>query len=91
MVRGKFQERIRSPFVLVRGVVLVVVLVLESGQTEWWSNGVMEYWSGGVVGPVIQSDLSRRDYRTQPGVLTPGTDSKTVRPEGAADRVCYAA
>ena len=27
-------------------------------------------------------DLSRRDYRTQPGVLTPGTDKKGTRPEG---------
>src|SRR3984885_6952581 len=26
--------------------------------------------------------LSRRDYRTQPGVLTPGTDKKGTRPEG---------
>ena len=26
--------------------------------------------------------LSRRDYRTQPGVLTPGTDKKDTRPEG---------
>jgi hypothetical protein len=26
--------------------------------------------------------LSRRDYRTQPGVLTPGTNIKGVRPEG---------
>ena len=26
--------------------------------------------------------LSRRDYRTQPGVLTPGTDRKGTRPEG---------
>jgi len=51
MVRGKFQERIRSPFVLVRDfvLVLVVVLVLESGRTEWWSTGVMEYWSIGVL------------------------------------------
>jgi hypothetical protein len=29
--------------------------------------------------------LSRRDYRTQPGVLTPGNDQKTVRPEGAKE------
>jgi hypothetical protein len=29
------------------------------------------------------SDLSRRDDRTQPGVLTPGTDKRTVCPEGA--------
>ncbi|MBV9878387.1 MAG: hypothetical protein JO025_26890 [Verrucomicrobia bacterium] len=27
-------------------------------------------------------DLSRRDYRTQPGVLTPGIDKKKSRPEG---------
>ena len=27
-------------------------------------------------------DLSQRDYRTQPGVLTPGTDINDVRPEG---------
>ena len=31
------------------------------------------------------SDLSRRDERTEPGVLTPGTDEKTVRPEGAVE------
>ena len=29
------------------------------------------------------SDLSRRDERTEPGVLTPGTDKRTIRPEGA--------
>jgi hypothetical protein len=29
------------------------------------------------------SDLSRRDDRTEPGVLTPGTDKRTIRPEGA--------
>jgi hypothetical protein len=27
--------------------------------------------------------LSRRDYRTQPGVLTPGTDQRTFRPHKA--------
>ena len=26
--------------------------------------------------------LSRRDLRTQPGVLTPGTDKRGTRPEG---------
>ena len=31
------------------------------------------------------SDLSRRDNRTQPGVLTPGADKKTVPPEGAPE------
>jgi hypothetical protein len=29
------------------------------------------------------SDLSRRDDRTEPGVLTPGTDKRRSRPEGA--------
>ena len=28
--------------------------------------------------------LSRRDDRTEPGVLTPGADKGTIRPEGAA-------
>src|ERR1700726_2043584 len=31
------------------------------------------------------SFLSRRDNRTQPGVLTPGTDKESARPEGAED------
>ena len=26
--------------------------------------------------------MSRRDYRTEPGVSTPGTDEKGTRPEG---------
>jgi len=30
---------------------------------------------------------SRRDYRTQPGVLTPGTDIKDVRPESGGREV----
>ncbi len=29
--------------------------------------------------------LSRRDCRTQPGVLTPGNDKNLTRPEGAED------
>jgi len=29
--------------------------------------------------------LSRRDWRTQPGVLTPGKGQKTARPKGAVD------
>jgi hypothetical protein len=32
------------------------------------------------------SDLSRRDKRTEPGVLTPGIYKKMVRPEWAAER-----
>jgi hypothetical protein len=32
--------------------------------------------------------VSRRDYRTQPGVLTPGIDQKTARPEEAGDIRC---
>jgi hypothetical protein len=30
-------------------VVLVVVLVLEFGHAEYWSDGVLEYWSIGVL------------------------------------------
>ena len=29
--------------------------------------------------------MSRRDLRTQPGVLTPGADPKTPSPEGAVE------
>ena len=32
-------------------------------------------------------DLSQRDSRTQPGVLTPGSVKKTVRPEGAPEDI----
>ena len=32
-------------------------------------------------------DLSRRDNRTQPGVLTPGADKKMSRPEGGGRTV----
>src|SRR5258708_34961488 len=34
---------------------------------------------------LLISDLSRRDCRTQPGVLTPGNDKNLTRPEGAED------
>ena len=34
------------------------------------------------------ASLSRRDDRTQPGVLTPGTRQKKARPAGAED-CCY--
>ena len=32
--------------------------------------------------------LSRRDYRTQPGVLTPGKDQKPIRPHKAVIHEC---
>ena len=38
---------------------------------------------GGLLSRQGLSDLSRRDNRTQPGVSTPGTDKKNVRPEVA--------
>jgi hypothetical protein len=31
--------------------------------------------------------LSRRDLRTQPGVLTPGADLENARPKGAVEPV----
>jgi len=31
--------------------------------------------------------MSRRDFRTEPGVLTPGADKKTGRPKGAVELV----
>ena len=35
------------------------------------------------------SELSRRDNRTQPGVLTPGRSKSQARPERAADGYSY--
>jgi hypothetical protein len=32
-----------------RALVLVLVLVLESGRAEWWSGGALQYWSIGVL------------------------------------------
>jgi hypothetical protein len=44
------------------------------------------------VASILRTDvkagfLSRRDNRTEPGVLTPGTDKKTSRPEGGGRTV----
>jgi hypothetical protein len=39
--------------------------------------------TGGLLSRKDVSELSRRDNRTEPGVLTPGTHAKTIRPEGA--------
>ena len=39
------------------------------------------------LGRMGRSDLSRRDNRTQPGVLTPGTEKKIPLPEGAVEQV----
>ena len=36
-------------------------------------------------GTGVKTILSRRDYRTEPGVLTPGIRPKMIRPERAAD------
>jgi len=36
-------------------------------------------------GSRLVADLSRRDNRTQPGVLTPGTDKQGASPEGAKE------
>jgi hypothetical protein len=43
--------------------------------------------NAGIAGNDIRVSrtLSRRDLRTEPGVLTPGTDQKMARPEGAED------
>ena len=36
---------------------------------------------------VVQDDEGGRDYRTEPGALTPGTDIKDVRPESGGREV----
>ena len=45
-------------------------------------GGDLNSWSGfDFADRCSNRFLSRRDYRTQPGVLTPGTDKKGTRPE----------
>jgi len=50
-----------------------------------WHSGCLSHLSDRDVR--IVANLSRRDLRTQPGVLTPGADKKTFRPEGAVEPV----
>jgi hypothetical protein len=49
------------------------------------ANRLSSLPSFGPNGPSLA--LSRRDYRTQPAVLTPGADQRTFRPEGAVELV----
>ena len=51
----------------------------------WW----VVFAAGGVcLALSFCGNLSRRDERTQPGVLTPGIDQKMARPERAEDICC---
>src|ERR1700730_15220475 len=62
----------------------------------WRSTPTLQYHGvASILRTGVQLDfcpenknLSRRDYRTQPGVLTPGTDRKDVRPESGGREVC---
>jgi hypothetical protein len=45
---------------------------------------VAVFWSSEFY-PLRFGFLSRRDLRTQPGVLTPGRNKKDTHPEGVAD------
>jgi hypothetical protein len=56
----------------VSGFVLVLVVVLVSGHAEWSGFDCVERCRIGF--------LSRGDYRTEPGVLTPGIDQIGVPP-----------
>jgi hypothetical protein len=50
------------------------------------SAGVLEYDPGVVsILRTALSSLSQRDYRTEPGVLTPGVEKIRRRPEGAVE------
>jgi hypothetical protein len=45
-------------------------------------------WGASILRTDVKAGfLSRRDNRTEPGVLTPGTDKKTSRPEGGGRSV----
>jgi hypothetical protein len=50
------------------------------------SVGMIKKLSGRHTGQGMKVVISsRRDWRTQPGVLTPGKGQKTARPKGAVD------
>ena len=58
----------------------------------WRSSSSSCSKSGAAVASILRTDvkagfLSRRDNRTEPGVLTPGTNKKTSRPEGGGRTV----
>ena len=59
----------------------VLVLVLENRAGSWGGFDFADRCSNRFL---YREDgfWSRRDYRTQPGVLTPGRDKKGARPEG---------
>ena len=58
-------------------LVLVLVLVLEKNWLPWGGFDFADRRQGGF--------LSRRDYGTQPGILTPEIPSKTRLPERPTD------
>ena len=53
------------------------IIVLGASRTSFFR--VLNHVSKGPL------DLSRRDNGTQPGILTPGADRRTIRPERAVD------
>src|SRR5258708_24407639 len=61
---------------------------IKSSLSRMW---LVVFVTGGVLCVLLAlispggGSLSRRDVRTQPGVLTPGTDLKIARPERAED------
>ena len=75
----------------------VLVLVLENRAGTWGgfdfadrcSNRFLyrEYGFCPDLSAVVQDDEGGRAYRTQPGVLTPGTDKKGTRPESGGRKV----
>ena len=75
------------------GLCLVMALILPGERNE--SSASLP--SSATVNPIVAwscslgilERLCRRDSRTQPGVLTPGIDKKTARPEGA-EEIWYA-
>jgi adenosylcobinamide-phosphate synthase len=80
-------EAVQGPIFNVSGRGATISDIKSSLSRIWWvvfvtAVGVCLLLS--LISPGGGS-LSRRDVRTQPGVLTPGTDQKIARPERAED------
>jgi adenosylcobinamide-phosphate synthase len=79
-------EPVQVPIFNLSGRAAAISDIRSSLTQIWWvllaAGGVCLLLS--LTSPGGRS-LSRRDVRTQPGVLTPGTDQKIARPERAED------
>ena len=65
----------------------MLVLVLESGDAEWWSGGVVEWWSDGVMSGGFVLKGSVRLCREAATQKSPGLKPWVIRSANSALKV----